>query len=1000
MGAWFIALAMAAGLCAVDYAAELAPAVSLGNDGKLHYLRDGPGNEVPNFSAAGYRGGGVALPDAPVRVSVAPVEGDDGARIQAALDFVAGLPLDAQGLRGAVQLAKGRYEIAGQLKLDASGVVLRGAGLGADGTVLVAAGDDRRTLIEIGGKNDRTLQPPREIVGDYVPVGATKLRLTSTDGLRAGDRVIVARPSPAAWIKAVGMDDAPSRPALVWQPGTLDIAWDRIVTAVVGAEIALDAPLTTALERRFGGGTVTAYSWPGRIENVGVENLRCESEFDARNPLDEEHAWTAIGLDAVQNAWVRDMTAVHFVSSAVDVRGGAKWVIVQDCTSLAPVSEQVGYRRHTFHTSGQLTLFQRCRTEEGRHDFTVGYLAAGPNVFLDCNAQRAHGFSGSIGSWASGALFDNVKIDGGSLILDNLENWNQDVGWAAANSVIWQCTASEMICRLPPTAQNWAIGVWSKYRGDGHWSALNDFVKPDSLYRAQLAERSGAAALTALAAHVWPEVRRDTPTLEQVLPNLTAILAPRPRPAGRSLALMDGWLTAGGQLLVGEQFETPTWMGHMLPRRAPERGAALTRFVPGRSGLGLTDDFDELADAMIAGNQVAMRHHWGLWYDRRRDDHQMIRRADGDVWAPFFEQPWARTGTGTTWNGLSRYDLARFNPWYFRRLREFAEIGRVHGLVLIDEMYFQHNIIEAGAHWADFPWRPANSVQPTAFPEPPTYVGDKRIFMAEDYYDLSQPVRRELHRAFIRQCLANLADSPNVIHTTSDEFTGPLSFAQFWLDVVGEWEAETGRHPLIAISATKDVQDAILADPVRSRLIDVIDLKYWWRTETELYAPKGGESLSPRQHERLWKGGRPTATSIARMVCEYRERFPRKAIIAGLAEADGWAFAAAGGSLPKLPASTDPSLRAAIARMQPSAVAGTSPSVWALARAGEGYFIYAAEGGAVTLDFTAAPGVFVARRIDLATGRVEARGDNVAGGGMARFDLPAGKPGAVWLVRR
>ena len=49
-------------------------------------------------------------------------------------------------------------------------------------------------------------------------------------------------------------------------------------------------------------------------------------------------------------------------------------------------------------------------------------------------------------------------------------------------------------------------------------------------------------------------------------------------------------------------------------------------------------------------------------------------------------------------------------------------------------------------------------------------------------------MRREILRGY-RHCLANFADQPNVIHTTSAQFSGPLPFMQFWLDVVGEWEA-------------------------------------------------------------------------------------------------------------------------------------------------------------------------------------------------------------------
>ena len=190
-----------------------------------------------------------------------------------------------------------------------------------------------------------------------------------------------------------------------------------------------------------------------------------------------------------------------------------------------------------------------------------------------------------------------------------------------------------------------------------------------------------------------------------------------------------------------------------------------------------------------------------------------MRRPDGDVWPPFYEQPWARSGRGTAWDGLSRYDLEAFNPWYFDRLDEFAGLCDRKGLVLIHQAYFQHNILEAGAHWADFPWRPANCLQATGFPEPPPYAGGKRVFMAESFYDVTHPVRRDLHRRYIRHCLDVLGGCPNVVFQTGEEFTGPRHFAEFWLNTIAEWQADTGKKVLVSLSATKDVQDAILADP-------------------------------------------------------------------------------------------------------------------------------------------------------------------------------------------
>lgn len=856
-----------------------------GKDGRLAYLDLGKGDRVPDFSHAGYRGGGVALPVLPAKVRVDPAAGDDGARIQAAIDFVSELAPDASGRRGAIELAPGRYEVEGQLKITAAGVVLRGAGAGADGSILVATGTGRRALIEVAGRYERKeLAAVCAFADDYVSVGATRLRVTSASGLEAGQRLAIERPSPAAWLARLGMDVAPARQPYMWKTGTVNIRWDRELVAVNGDEITIDSPLTTSFERELGGGTVTPYADTGYLSEVGVENLRCESDHDRANPLDEQHAWNAIDLHAVRDGWVADVTGVHFAGSVVQVGARVERVTVQDCASLAPVSELAGYRRLAFHSRGQQVLFLRCRSESGRNDFTTGYQSAGPIVFLECEAVGTQGFSGSIGSWSSGLLFDGVKIDGGALRLDNLETFNQGVGWAAANSMIWQSSAGVIVNRRPPGAHNWAAGVWAQFVGDGRWSLASEFANPDSLYRAQLVERLGADSAAVLEPRRYPAAGA-APALEIALPDLAARIAPKPAEKGRPLGLVDGVLKVGDDRLAGKWIEGAWWLGRLESARASETGVALTRFAPGRTGKGLTDEIPAVIAEMKRTGAVAFRHHYGLWYERRRIDHQMIRRPDAEVWPPFFEQPFARSGQGVAWDGLSRYDLTKYNPWYFGRLRAFAAEARKEGLVLINEMYFQHNIIESGAHWVDCPWRPVNNINDTGFTEPPPFTGDT-IKMADAFYDVSHPVRRPLHRAYIRQCLANLADEPNVIHTLTAENSGPLHFMQFWIDVIAEWERETGRHPLIALSAPKDVQDAILADPVRSAVVDVIDLTYWFRTsDGKEFAPAGGQSLAPRQHARLWKNGRPKAESIATMAREYRQKYPQKAVITGLDQA-------------------------------------------------------------------------------------------------------------------
>ncbi|MDB5085721.1 MAG: peptidoglycan-binding protein, partial [Bacilli bacterium] len=116
-------------------------------NGHLQYGQDAQGNRIPDFSYAGFKGGGVLLPKAPVKQTVSPSgSNDDTTVIQQAIDAVGKLSIDANGLRGAVLLEPGTYHIAGTMQMNQSGVVLRGSGSGQGGTLLIAEGKTRTVL--------------------------------------------------------------------------------------------------------------------------------------------------------------------------------------------------------------------------------------------------------------------------------------------------------------------------------------------------------------------------------------------------------------------------------------------------------------------------------------------------------------------------------------------------------------------------------------------------------------------------------------------------------------------------------------------------------------------------------------------------------------------------------------------------------------------------------------------------------------------------------------
>jgi hypothetical protein len=472
------------------------PCVRIDSQAHLHYSPFLLGDTVPDFSCCGFGGGGASLPEATIRQTLDPAPGaDDTARIQAALDAVARLPLGSDRMRGAVLLRRGTYRIARSLRINDEGIVLRGEGPLEDGTVLLAAGTDQRTLIEVAGEGAEKVVPKsrHSVVDAYVPVGARTFTLDSVEGLSVGAAVMVFRPSRPKWLQLLGVDVPKNKKGKVQPARAEGIFFDRAITRIEGRKITLDAPLCNSLDAQYGGGLVFRSQFHQRIRNVGIEDLRgdCRSEGEK----DASHARIFVGLSAVENAWVRRVTAVHFASAAVSVGQGAKWVTVEDSACLDPVGGSAGDRCGFEIAGGQLTLVQRCNTRNCSHDFVTG-AAEGPNVFLDCSAAESRADSGSRKHWAVATLYDNVRIEGGDLVVTYRGN---RPGWTGASQVFWNCRADTIRCDSPPTAMNWAVGCSARRRlGDGHWEFGQVPAEPPSLYRAQLRDRLGPAAVANL----------------------------------------------------------------------------------------------------------------------------------------------------------------------------------------------------------------------------------------------------------------------------------------------------------------------------------------------------------------------------------------------------------------------------------------------------------------------------------------------------------------------
>lgn len=462
----------------------------------LVYNKDSLGNTIPDFSGVGYMQGNQQIPNVAVVKTVSPDGINDQALIQAAIDEVAKRTPDSKGMRGAILLKKGTYKIAGTIRITTSGIVLRGEG---DETKLIATGKGQRSLIAVTGTGKITeiKDSRRQIRNKYVPVGAITFQVEDAHSFKRGDAVILYRPGTANWIHDLKMDSIEVRDSTSkqWQPKEYDLHFERKIAFIEHDWIVLDNPVVMAMDSKYGGGSIYKYTFEGRISNIGVENLLCESEF--ANDTDEDHGWSAVFFNRIENAWATNITSKYFGYSCINLGDQSKQITVNNCRSLDPKSQITGGRRYSFNNDGQLNLVMNCFASHGRHDYVTGARVCGPNVFYNCKSENAHADTGPHHRWAVGTLFDNIVSDGEINIQDR-GNWGTGHGWAGGNQVLWNCTASKAVVQNPwVSANNYVIGLQGeKYSGrlpgrpDGIWEGQNKKgLKPQSLFLAQVQQR-------------------------------------------------------------------------------------------------------------------------------------------------------------------------------------------------------------------------------------------------------------------------------------------------------------------------------------------------------------------------------------------------------------------------------------------------------------------------------------------------------------------------------
>lgn len=484
-----------------------------GRDGKLVYATTAKGDRIPDFSYAGYEGGGVALPHVAAKETVKPSGADDCAAIQKAIDEVSALPL-ADGFRGAVELAPGTFHCAETLTIAASGVVLRGAGAGEHGTTIEMTGKPHEALRLAGDLAVKDDGVSTAITDDYVPAGAMTFHVASAAGLKAGDTLLISKPVTAAWVHFMGMDDLHRNGKDEHWVAASHLDVRRRIAAVDGNAITLDVPLMDSYDARFfdgGHAEVRKIEVTGQTEQVGVEDLHFVAP--KQSIALGQPAFGGASVRDVADGWMRDVT-FEDTTNGIGTNAGSERITFLRVQMVQHVPVTSHAKPADFAADGSQILFDRC---SGSGDSTFYVVTQpqqqGPVVALHCRFL-GDGHIQPHQRWFTGLLIDNCDVPGGGIDMMNRGEMGSGHGWAIGWSVVWNSTAQSFAMNTPPGSMIWSIGnkgeeidpAFPVFDGGPPRAKLEPAtiesegkpVKPESLYLAQLRDRLGERAVKAI----------------------------------------------------------------------------------------------------------------------------------------------------------------------------------------------------------------------------------------------------------------------------------------------------------------------------------------------------------------------------------------------------------------------------------------------------------------------------------------------------------------------
>ncbi|HTV47097.1 MAG TPA: RICIN domain-containing protein, partial [Phycisphaerae bacterium] len=485
--------------------------VYVNSSGQLAYNALPNGDQVMDFSTAGYEEGNMPIPtNIPVEATVDP-SGDttgstDTTNIQDAINTVSALPL-VDGIRGAVLLEPGEFYVSGTLNITASGVVLEGSGESgsSSGGTSIQMINDVQNLIEVSGGSLSGVSGTKEnITESYVPTGTDTLTVASTAPYQVGDQIEIVDEITAAFIQYMGMDELYRNGAQqTWISAGSNLITERTITAIDGNQITLDAPMSTSINANLQPGAYVEECTSGAISQVGIQNMQLLAA--AQEPTDSAGD-AAININGLTDGWVQDMNMVNMISD-VGVGGNCSKITVQNIIS-----------NHTGEVSGDSLpadfsvgdgpttqiLFNNITDNGDKIWFFTTYdLTAGPIVVENSTFTGTGGALEPHMRWSTGLLIDDVSVPDSGIDIFNRETDGSGHGWTIGSGVVWNSSATSLTVQNPPGTEVWVVGSTGTEGTTGGpvqppgiiYSQGVPISSIPSLYEAQLAQRLAENAL-------------------------------------------------------------------------------------------------------------------------------------------------------------------------------------------------------------------------------------------------------------------------------------------------------------------------------------------------------------------------------------------------------------------------------------------------------------------------------------------------------------------------